>query len=254
MEGTTRLPNPGTYPAKLSANVVIYEAETGSLCGAFPVRIEGSSVAWAGKHTMVIVKSDGTLQTKNIKTLREIFGWDGQDPFWLEDQDLTGCPFEIVGDHEKYTPQATDADPEPAERTTFKIQWMNPVGGGGARMPESADRKAVLAKYGSKFRANAGTSAAPAKTAAAKPAAQSASAQKPAAKPAAGPAPRRAPGGVKPTATLEEAWTALQKKYGDKSEEEQAEIWYGETEKRWNVTDNSLNPQQCGELLELFSK
>ena len=37
------------------------------------------------KHTLVLVKADGTIQTKTTDTLKAVFGWDGVDPFWLMD-------------------------------------------------------------------------------------------------------------------------------------------------------------------------
>ena len=106
------------------------------------------------KHTMVLVKSDGTVQTKTTETLKAVFGWDGTDPFWLMDSSVDNGPmraieFEIVG------------GPETGDRggQYFKSQWLNPLGGGGGgggfgpKTPVAADRQSVLARYGSKFKA-----------------------------------------------------------------------------------------------------
>ena len=77
------------------------------------------------KHTRVLVKADGTIQTKTTDTLRTVFGWDGVDQFWLMDSSEEGGPmrsveFEIVG------------GPETGDKggVYFKSQWLNPLGGG----------------------------------------------------------------------------------------------------------------------------
>ena len=145
------VPQEGKYVCKLNGQLVIYEASTGSLCGAVPcVMVENG---FAFKHTLVLVKADGTIQTKTTDTLRAVFGWDGLDPFWLMDNSEDGKPmrsveFEIVG------------GPETGDKggVYFKSQWLNPLGG-GMRTPVAADRRSVLAKYGTKFQALAGVSA-----------------------------------------------------------------------------------------------
>ena len=139
------VPQEGKYVSKLNGQLVIYEASTGSLCGAVPcVMVETGFVF---KHTMVLVKADGTIQTKTTDTLKAVFGWDGVDPFWLMDNSVDGGPmrsveFEIVG------------GPETGDRggVYFKSKWLNPLGG-SVRTPVAADRRSVLAKYGSKFQA-----------------------------------------------------------------------------------------------------
>ena len=158
------LPNPGTYRARANGPAVVYQTDAGALCLALPVKLSGEDWEWTGKHTMTLVKQDGTVQSKTVDTLKKVFAWDGADPFWLEDQDLSATEFDIVGVHDTYTP------PDGGEqKTVFKIQWLNPPGESGFKMPESADRKSVLAKYGSKFRALSG--GAKVATPAAKPAA-----------------------------------------------------------------------------------
>ena len=142
------IPQEGKYVCKLNGQLVIYEASTGSLCGAVPcVMIESG---FPFKHTLVLVKADGTIQTKTTDTLKAVFGWDGLDPFTLMDNSVDGGPmrsveFEIVG------------GPETGDKggVYFKSQWLNPLGG-GMRTPVAADRRSVLAKYGSKFAALAG--------------------------------------------------------------------------------------------------
>jgi hypothetical protein len=154
------IPQEGKYVCKLNAPLVIYEASTGSLCAAVPCVMVGSAtpansptdaVGFTFKHTMVLVKADGTIQTKTTDTLKAVFGWDGVDPFWLMDNSEDGgamraVEFEIVGG-----PETGDKGGQ-----YFKSQWLNPLGG-SSKTPLAANRQSVLAKYGGKFAALAGT-------------------------------------------------------------------------------------------------
>ena len=159
------IPNEGKYICKLNGQLVIYEASTGSLCGAVPCVVVGSAtpgnmnpanspadvVGFTFKHTLVLVKADGTIQTKTTDTLKAVFGWDGVDPFALMDNSVDGgamrdVEFEIVGG-----PETGDKGGQ-----YFKSQWLNPLGG-SMKTPAAADRRSVLAKYGNKFAALAGS-------------------------------------------------------------------------------------------------
>jgi len=148
------LPAPGLCHVTTNGKMVVYEAESGSLCVAIPCELLESEVAWAGKYTATLVKSDGTVQRRTVETLKAIFGWDGLDPFALEEIEPGTVNFEGTGEHSQYTPEG---ETEPV--ATYKLQWINPPGG-SAKMPEPiSDRKSVLAKYGSKFKALAGSGA-----------------------------------------------------------------------------------------------
>ena len=115
------IPQEGKYVCKLNGQLVIYEASTGSLCGAVPCVMVESGFPF--KHTLVLVKADGTIQTKTTDTLKAVFGWDGLDPFTLMDNSVDGGPmrsveFEIVG------------GPETGDKggVYFKSQWLKPAG------------------------------------------------------------------------------------------------------------------------------
>jgi hypothetical protein len=96
-----------------------------------------------------LVQKDGTVSEITIRMLRDCWGWDGQDPFWLaEPANLDGKEVEIVVEEESFIGR------DGQERTAVKVRYINLVGG---RRPEPADRKAVLAKYGAKFRALSGS-------------------------------------------------------------------------------------------------
>lgn len=251
------IPAAGTYPARINGQAVVYETEKGAVCVALPVSLVGSDPAWSGKHTMTIVKQDGTIQQRSIETLKAVFPeWDGVDPFWLEDNDLTNYDLEVVGEHENYTRPG-----EAEERVTFKIQWLNtPGGGGGAKMPqrmEAKDRKALLTKFGSKFKALSGGASKPATAAAPKaaaptptPAAQPAKAA-PAKSAAGGPPGRKAGspavGGLPRSSSQEEVWTALTNRDPDKSPDEHATDFYNAIDGVKPGSDGSdLSPAEWG--------
>jgi hypothetical protein len=233
------IPNEGKYVCKLNGQLVIYEASTGSLCGAVPcVMVEDG---FTFKHTMVLVKADGTIQTRTTDTLKAVFGWDGTDPFWLMDSSVDGgalrsIEFEIVGG-----PETGDKGGQ-----YFKSNWLNPLGG-GMKTPVAADRRSVLAKYGTKF-------AALATVAGSKE--QGAGSQK-----AEGtrvpPVPMGAPTlplpPMVPPATMEEAWTALNEAQTGKTAEAIEKIWFDTIARLFpNKTNTDLKPHEWGKLKAEF--
>lgn len=233
------IPNEGKYVCKLNGQLVIYEASTGSLCAAVPyVMVETGHTF---KHTMVLVKADGTIQTKTTDTLKAVFGWDGADPFWLMDNSVDGgsmrsVEFEIVGG-----PETGDKGGQ-----YFKSQWLNPLGG-GMKTPMAADRRSVLAKYGNKFQALAGASAQtgnrPAKAAPAVPKAPPVSKAAPVAPP---------PGA--PTATMEEAWAQLNESNPGKDGAAIEKIWFDTIAKLFpNKSNTDLKPHEWGKLKAEFA-
>jgi hypothetical protein len=228
------IPQEGKYVCKLNGQLVIYEASTGSLCGAVPCVMVESGFTF--KHTLVLVKSDGTIQTKTTDTLKAVFGWDGVDPFWLMDNSEDGKPmreieFEIVGG-----PETGDKGGQ-----YFKSQWLNPLGG-GMKTPAAADRRSVLAKYGTKFAALAGVPAPTAKPAPSAPKAPSVPKGPPTAPP---------PGA--PVATMEEAWAALNKAQAGKPAEVIEKLWFDTIARVFpNKSNTDLKPHEWGKLKAEF--
>lgn len=238
---------PGTYPAKTSAKMVVYEADSGSLCVAVPIvalDAEGNQL-WSGKTTICLGKADGTLMTKSIENLKRCFGWDGKDPFALEEIEAGANELEIVGEHEEYTPKSTDENPDPQPVLVFKIKWLNPPSGGGAAMKEplgADERKKVLTKWGSKFKAMAGTPAA-------KPAAKSAPAvpakKAPPTPPSRGKAPAKA---AARTSSQEEVWTLLKSANAEESDDTLAEKYYAAQDEVAPGANGELTAEQWGEV------
>ena len=226
------LPQEGKYVCKLNGQLVIYEASTGSLCGAVPCVVVDSGFTF--KHTLVLVKADGTIQTKTADTLKAVFGWDGADPFWLMDNSVDGgamrdVEFEIVGG-----PETGDKGGQ-----YFKSQWLNPLGG-SMKTPTAADRRSVLAKYGSKFQALAGSSATTSKSAAPK------SPTVPPNRTAARPTPPPPQGA---TATMEEAWAALNEAEAGQPSEAIEKLWFDTIARLFpNKSNTDLKPHEWGKL------
>ena len=245
------VPQEGRYVCKLNGQLVIYEASTGSLCGAVPCVMVVSATpgnptpahdGFTFKHTLVLVKADGTIQTKTTDTLKAVFGWDGVDPFWLMDNSEDGGPmrsveFEIVGG-----PETGDKGGQ-----YFKSQWLNPVGG-GLKTPAAADRRSVLAKYGSKFQALAGV-------------AQSRQQKAESRNGGVPPVPSGAQGTARPappppgalTATMEEAWMALNENHADQEAAVMEKVWFDTIARLFpNKSNTELKPHEWGKLKQEF--
>jgi hypothetical protein len=231
------IPNEGKYVCKLNGQLVIYEASTGSLCGAVPCVMVDTGFTF--KHTMVLVKADGTIQTKTTDTLKAVFGWDGVDPFWLMDSSLDGgamrdVEFEIVGG-----PETGDKGGQ-----YFKSQWLNPLGG-GMKTPLAADRRSVLAKYGSKFQALAGVG---------KVQSPESKVQSPPKVPTAPRAAQPPPPPGASTATMEEAWAALNEANIGKPAEAIEKLWFDTIARLFpNKSNTDLKPHEWGKLKTEFA-
>lgn len=98
-------------------------------------------------------KKDGSLNTFAIDNLKRLFGWDGRNPFWLEDTDLSSIIVQAMLDYETFD-----------GKTRLKVKFVddeNATGGAIAKADE-ATRRAINNRLGAKLRANAGGSPAPA--------------------------------------------------------------------------------------------
>jgi len=231
------IPQEGKYVCKLNGPMVIYEASTGSLCAAVPSVMVDSGFTF--KHTMVLVKADGTIQTKTTDTLKAVFGWDGVDPFWLMDNSEDGgsmraVEFEIVGG-----PETGDKGGQ-----YFKSQWLNPLGG-GLKTPTAANRQSVLAKYGNKFQSLAaiGKSASPV------PSQKTGLPSGPSLPP---PPVPKSPMVAAPS-TMEEAWAQLNESNPGKDGAAIEKIWFDTIAKLFpNKSNTDLKPHEWGKLKAEF--
>jgi len=226
------IPLEGKYVCKLNGQLVIYEASTQSICCAVQCAIVDTGYTF--KHTLVLVKADGTIQIKTVDTLKAVFGWDGVDPYWLMDKSEDGGPlrlveFEIVGG-----PATNDKGGK-----YFKSQWLNPLGR-GVKAPAPADRRSVLEKYGTKFQALADVSAKPGKL-------LTVSAPKPP------PVPQPPPSLLAPS-TMEEAWAALNEAQVGNSAAAIEKTWFDTIARLFpHRTNMNLKPHEWGKVKSEFT-
>ncbi len=135
-------------------------------------------------------KKDGSLNSITIDSLKAALGWDGRDPFSLQETDLSQHAVQLKLAFEEYN-----------GKTRLKVQYLNPFGStgtGGVKKADDATKTSIRNRLGSKLRAVAGPAqAAPPKLPPAKPKAPS------------GPPPTPAPeptAEAGPEATMAEAW------------------------------------------------
>ena len=166
------------------------------LAGEEWVDCTAESFEITGYHTLEC--KDGSLCDWMIDALKAALGWDGRDPFWLQDNaaDLAQKPVQVKLAFEEYN-----------DATRIKVQFLNPYGShGGVAKADEDMRRSAGNRLGSKFRALAGGTPAQAPKPAGRP---TPAAPTPAAAPAPKPAPPKAPAATAeaPTpATMEQAW------------------------------------------------
>lgn len=202
------LPQAGTYKAK-TANGVVYETEGGALMVAFDFGID-EQTSIVGR--VCLASKAGEVLQNNVKSLKEAFGWDGADPFYLSDTDLSTRDVEIVVEMEN----DQNGNPRPT------VKWINAPGRAHGGLPQAGDRKAILAKYGAKLRAlSGGTTMRPQPAQTVPAAAPKLPFAPPKPPPAAVPSkPTAAPG------TLQDAWEAFCKAAGEMEEEKLTALWW----------------------------
>ena len=135
----------GVYAARPKA-ASVYESEKGALVLALVHQLEGGGEI---RSYHALTTKDGAINTRGVEDLKKWSGWDGCDPYWFMDTDLTDIAVELVVENEPGFNDPSKLFP--------KVKWVNPPGGGsGGGLHDPSDRKSVLAKYGPKFRAVAG--------------------------------------------------------------------------------------------------
>lgn len=189
-------------------------------------------------HYIYLEKKDGSLNTISIDALKAAFGWDGRDPFWLQDnaEQLREKRVQLVLGNEQYN-----------GKVRMKVKRLNPYGytggSGGVSRADGSKRQAIANRLGPKLRAISGGAPAPAAMPAGKPAAP-AKAAAPAAK------PRAAAPAAKAGCTMQDAWEAfaLRCKNADGSDYEQDRMeaaWFSAIEKLFPGRElESLTPAE----------
>ncbi len=224
----TELLQPGRYPAKATGQSSVYENAKGNLCLAMELDVQGHYL----KYITTLATEANGVNTRTIGELKNCFGWDGLDFFWFVDSP------EAYSDREV---EATIEHTQGTNKTFVNVTYIDPPGGGGAGLPQPGNKAALLAKYGSKFRAIAGGTAAK-PTAVPKP---------PAAPPQA--PPSRPP--VKPAVAAKvsdqtEVWAVFAKANASMSEGELTAAWFAKLDELFpGVNQGDLTPAQWSEML-----
>ena len=164
-------------------------------------------------------KKDGSLNTITIDALKAALDWDGRDPFWLQEQNLSSHAVQLKLAMEEYN-----------GKRRMKVQYLNPLGStgtGGVTKAEGPAKTAIRNRLGSKLRALAGPAQAsfPLKLPPAKPKTQP-------------PSPPPEASFSAPQANMEIAWTAFCEAYEKLGPNGTPE----DREQQWFVTINKLFP------------
>ena len=126
-----------SYPARRSAPIVVGESEKGALMVYVPFTLTGG-IAFTGNHSVCIGTKDGTLQERAIEGLREIFGWNTENPFDLQRIEIPegNEPEFVLADYhnEPYTPNGKSEQVD-----SYKFRWLNKLGSGVAVATRNCD-------------------------------------------------------------------------------------------------------------------
>ncbi len=141
----TQLIDGQKYPARPTGAASVYEKDNGNLVLCMEIDVQGENLRY---FTAIATEKDG-VNVRTVDRLKEMFGWDGIDPFWFVDSGAEYAEKECVATIEMRPGRNGD-------RFFPNIKFLDPPGGGGDGMPASGNRSALLSKYGSKFRAIAG--------------------------------------------------------------------------------------------------
>ena len=224
----------GKYDA-VSNSASVYKKDGKLLCAMeFRVGEENEML----KKFFVLFKADGSPNMDDYNLIREFSGWNGIDPYWIQDNAEAEWPVSVVVGMLPGYKEPTKLFPT--------IKWVNTVGGGG--MPVSSDRAAILAEFGPRLRALAGPQPVmnsrhtPVKTAT------------PAGPPARAPLPaptRSPPSGVKHTQAS--CWDALQAGQPNASPDEVVALWYSLIAERDQATMTGADWANVAEAISRLS-
>ncbi|WP_428937792.1 hypothetical protein [Fontivita pretiosa] len=141
-------------------------------------------------------KKDGSINTVTLDQLKSAFGWDGRDPLWLQDADFSQLVVQVKLEFEQYD-----------GKQRLKVRYVDAEDAMPAGVPRADDnaRRTLSARLGSRLRALAGGTPAPAPKPAGKPTAT------PAPPTASKPAPKVPTAAPARTATMQQAWQAFAK-------------------------------------------
>lgn len=93
-------------------------------------------------------KKDGSINDFNVRALREAYGWDGVDPFWLQDTDHGGRLIQVELGFETYNGK---------QRLKVKYLRHKDATGNAVSKCDDTAKRGIQVRLGMKFRALAST-------------------------------------------------------------------------------------------------
>jgi hypothetical protein len=227
----------GKYSAVTNA-ASVYKNKDNKLIAAFEFRVGENNDLM--RKRLILFEADGMICKRDYKLIRELTGWDGIDPYWIQDNAaIEQWPAEVV--------VAMERGFKDPSRMFPNIQWVNTVRGGPSALPTS-DRAAILAEFGPRLRAMAGPQ--PVMNSRHTPVKTAAPSTPPARVPT--PAPTRPPpGGV--THTQTSCWEALQAGQPNASSDQVVALWYSLIGERDQATMTSADWAGIAEAIERLS-
>jgi len=203
--------------------VVILYRLTEELVGGEWTDCSAEGLQITGYH--ILEKKDHSLNDNTIEALKAALGWDGRDPFWLQDnaEALSQHPVQVKLAFEEYNGSQT-----------LKVAFLNPYGSRMGGVPRGDDelRRGITNRLGAKFRALAGGTPANPPTPAGKPSTPAPAKAAPALSAPAAPGPSAPPPATPaapPSATMEQAWQAFVTEYTSRpggSEQDMQQQWF----------------------------
>lgn len=184
-----------------------------------------------------IVMKNGSPNEKSIEKLRDAYGWDGSDPTWLQDTDLSSIQVQITTDWED------DQNGVPK----IRMKWIYPAGRDTAiKKADESTKRGIREQFGAKFRAlSGGTSATPPVPPRTAP-------------PAAAPAPIAPPAPPTPPkpptvapSTYEKAFEAFVKAYQGDAAKRDDQWWFclGNAFGKNRAIPDDITPQEWGQFI-----
>ena len=102
-------------------------------------------------------QKDESVNSFNIDTIKKSLGWDGRDPFWLQEADLSKHPVQIKLTFEEY-----------GGKNRITVKYLDPYGSsrsGAVTRADEETRRSISNRFSSKLRAASGPTKTPAKAA-----------------------------------------------------------------------------------------
>ena len=172
-------------------------------------------------------KKDGALNTFTLDKLKAAFGWDGRDPGWLQEADMSETVVQITLGYEHYNNQ-----------DRIKVQFVDHEDTTASGVPHADEtvRRAIRTRLGPKLRSLAGGSPGSSP------------------RPAGRPRPPKAPSTAKAAeSTLEKAWAAFTDACQEVNVTEQEEmegLWFRILSELFpNKQPDELTPADWGVVL-----